>query len=152
MEVSFSLLLFLLPLTSASCFGRDAHFKKSKAPVIVQPNRADPTKVLFFVVADITQMTILTIFDRRFWCLGTRRLKGLSVWTGGDQTTAHSPLPPSPPSSPPSSTLSPPSSSPSSTLSSSSLDTGCVSGRKAQKCRSEVDILSTRPTKPKSRY
>ena len=52
MEVYFSLLLFLLPLTSASCFGRDAHFKKSKAPVILQPNRADPTKVLCFVVAD----------------------------------------------------------------------------------------------------
>ena len=52
MEVYFSLLLFLLPLTSASCFGRDAHFKKSKAPVIVQPNRADPTKVSLFVVAD----------------------------------------------------------------------------------------------------
>ena len=52
MEVCFSLLLFLLPLTSASCFGRDAHFKKSKAPIIVQPNRADPTKVSFFVFAD----------------------------------------------------------------------------------------------------
>ena len=31
--------------TSASCFGRDAHFKPGKAPVVVLPVRGDSTQV-----------------------------------------------------------------------------------------------------------
>ena len=136
MEVYFSLLLFLLPLTSASCFGRDAHFKKSKAPVIVQPNRADPTKVSLFLVADfwyylVDHLDHLCSQILVSWDQAIERPQCV------DRCGAHCPLPPSPPSSTPTS---------------SSLDTGCVSGRKAQKCHTEVDILSTRPTKPKSRY
>ena len=33
------------PGASASCFGRDAHFKPGKAPVVVLPVRGDATQV-----------------------------------------------------------------------------------------------------------
>ena len=48
MRVLLPLLLLPMASVSASCFGRDAHFKKAKPPVVVQTNRADPTKVWWF--------------------------------------------------------------------------------------------------------
>ena len=61
--------LLLLPMASASCFGRDAHFKK-KAPVVVQPNRADPTKVWSFMVTMI-MMKWWRLWWWRWWWWGT---------------------------------------------------------------------------------
>jgi len=76
MEVCFSLLLFLLPLTSASCFGRDAHFKKSKAPIIVQPNRADPTKILVSWDQAIERPQCVDRYWVRVWPEGTEMSLG----------------------------------------------------------------------------
>lgn len=68
--------LLLLPLASASCFGRDAHFKKTKAPVVVQPNRADPTKILVSWDQAIERPQCVDRYWVRVWPEGTEMSLG----------------------------------------------------------------------------
>jgi len=42
----FSFFLLNIDLSAASCFGKDAHFKKTDQPVVSQPSKSDPTQVL----------------------------------------------------------------------------------------------------------
>jgi len=67
--------LLLLPMASASCFGRDAHFKK-KAPVVVQPNRADPTKILVSWEQSIERPQCVDRYWVRVWPEGTEMALG----------------------------------------------------------------------------
>jgi len=70
--------LLLLPMTSVSgsCFGRDAHFKKAKAPVVVQPNRADPTKILVSWEQAIERPQCVDRYWVRVWPDGTEMSLG----------------------------------------------------------------------------
>merc|ERR1712227_960238 len=45
-NVIFSFLLLNIGFSEASCFGKDAHFKKTDQPVVTQPSKSDPTQVL----------------------------------------------------------------------------------------------------------
>jgi len=76
MRVLLPLLLLPMASVSASCFGRDAHFKKAKAPVVVQPNRADPTKILVSWEQAIERPQCVDRYWVRVWPEGTEMALG----------------------------------------------------------------------------
>ena len=86
MRVLLPLLLLPMASVSASCFGRDAHFKKAKAPVVVQPNRADPTKVWWFSTICFL-VTIFLFSDPGF--LGASNWKTTMCWQVDWLNTTH---------------------------------------------------------------
>lgn len=68
--------LLLLPTASASCFGRSAHFKKTVAPVIVQPVKTDNTKVLVSWDQAIEKPQCVDRYWLRVWPDGTDMARG----------------------------------------------------------------------------
>jgi len=76
MQILLPLLLLLPMQASASCFGRDAHFKPAKAPVVLQPNRADPTKILVSWDQAVERPQCVDRYWVRVWPEGTEMSLG----------------------------------------------------------------------------
>merc|ERR1712013_491063 len=65
--------------TTASCFGKDAHFKTTDQPVITQPSKTDPTQVLVSWDKIIKRPECVDNYYIRVWAEGTDMEKGQKI-------------------------------------------------------------------------
>jgi len=65
--------------TTASCFGKDAHFKTTDQPVITQPSKTDPTQVLVSWDKIIKRPECVDNYYVRVWAEGTDMEKGQKI-------------------------------------------------------------------------
>jgi len=76
-------LLLLIALgpdqSTASCFGKDAHFKTTDQPVITQPSKTDPTQVQVSWDKIIKRPECVDNYYVRVWAEGTDMAKGQKI-------------------------------------------------------------------------
>eukprot|EP00091_Calanus_sinicus_P013800 TRINITY_DN3066_c0_g1_i10.p1 TRINITY_DN3066_c0_g1~~TRINITY_DN3066_c0_g1_i10.p1 ORF type:complete len:586 (-),score=167.47 TRINITY_DN3066_c0_g1_i10:160-1917(-) len=78
--MSLALAILLGPQhSSASCFGKDAHFKTTDQPVITQPSKTEPTLVLVSWDKIIQRPECVDNYYVRVWPEGTDMAKGQKI-------------------------------------------------------------------------